>query len=193
MEETIKIAISGSYGGFNLGDEAILQSIITQIKDSSSSFHITVLTHDSEDTLIRHNVDKVLVTHKMSQTEVREEIKKLDVFVLGGGGLLYDEMVEYYLRHAEMAIEAGIPVFVYAISAGPLIRPSNRKLVARVLDHVYKITVRDHYAKKLLEEISVQKEILVTADPAVLLKPEELPKDALLQEGLISKKRLIAL
>lgn len=192
MEETIKIGIFGSYGGFNLGDEAILQSIITQIKDSSSC-HITIFTRDPEDTLIRHNVDKVLDPHKLSNRELQEEIQGLDIFVLGGGGILYDKIVEYYLRPVEIANEANIPVFVYAISAGPLTDPSSKKLVARVLNNVYMITVRDQHANRLLEEVGVHKDILVTADPAVLLKPEELPKDSLLQEGLISKKRLIAL
>jgi polysaccharide pyruvyl transferase WcaK-like protein len=38
----LKIGISGSYGGLNLGDEAILQSIITQLRRDLSEVEITV-------------------------------------------------------------------------------------------------------------------------------------------------------
>lgn len=191
-QKIINIGISGSYGGTNLGDEAILQSMINQIKETGPC-HITIFTQNTEDTLIRHKIDRAIMAKKLSRREVTEEIKKLDLFILGGGGILYDSAVSYYLREVEIANEVGIPVFIYAISAGPLTKTSSKKIVANTLNEVRVITVRDLYGKHLLEEVGVSKEIHITADPAVLLGPEPLPKDALLQEGLMSKKRLIGL
>ena len=46
------------------------------------------------------------------------------------------------------------------------------------------VTVRERGARQVLEEIGVHGEIAVTADPALLLKPEPLPADALKREGL---------
>ena len=55
---------------------------------------------------------------------------------LGDGGILYHRDVELYLREVALAHEVGVPVVVYAISAGPLTDPSKRKLVAQHLNPV---------------------------------------------------------
>lgn len=188
----LRIGISGSYGGFNLGDEAILLSMLTQIRESFNA-HITVFSKNPQDTLARHNVDESFDIRKRSKNDIRHEIENLDVFILGGGGILYDEAAEGFLREVEMASEVGVPVFVYAISAGPLTKPPTRKLVADILNKVEVITVRDLKGKILLEDLGVEKIIHVTADPAVLLVPEKLPSNALISEGLESKKLLIGL
>jgi polysaccharide pyruvyl transferase WcaK-like protein len=47
--EQLEIGSSGSYGGLNLGDEAILQSLITQLR-SSVNVEITVFTRNAQDT-----------------------------------------------------------------------------------------------------------------------------------------------
>jgi hypothetical protein len=49
------VGISGSYGGINLGDEAILQVILTQLRQSVP-VDVTVFTRNAEDTLRRHSV-----------------------------------------------------------------------------------------------------------------------------------------
>lgn len=188
----LKIGISGSYGGINMGDEAILQSMLTQVKKSFNA-HITIFSKNPEDTIKRHGVDQSIDIRKRSKVDIKHEIESLDVFILGGGGILYDNAAEFFLREVEMANEAGVPVFIYAISAGPLNKHFNRKMVASILNEVEMITVRDNKGKILLEDLGVDKKILVTADPAVLLSPEKLPKDALLKEGLSSKKHLIGL
>src|SRR5690554_1563936 len=188
----LRIGISGSYGGINMGDEAILQSMLAQIKKSFNA-HITIFSKNPEDTIKRHGVDHSIDIRKRSKNDIKHEIESLDVFILGGGGILYDNAAEFFLREVEMANEAGVPVFVYAISAGPLNKHFNRKLVASILNEVEVITVRDNKGKILLEDLGVEKEIVVTADPAVLLSPEKLPEDALLKEGLSSKKHLIGL
>ena len=44
-EKKFKVGISGSFGGLNLGDEAILQSMIAQLR-RSLPVEITVFTRD---------------------------------------------------------------------------------------------------------------------------------------------------
>ncbi len=53
MKKTFHIGISGSYGGLNLGDEAILQSITSELR-SRLPVEITVFSPNAEDTLRRH-------------------------------------------------------------------------------------------------------------------------------------------
>ncbi len=186
-----KIGVSGSYGGLNLGDEAILESIVRQLRASVPA-EITVFTRDSEDTLARHDVNHAVLIRQMTRDEARAEVEKLDLLILGGGGILYDRDIELYLREVALAHEAQVPVVVYAVSAGPLVEPGNRKLVAKHLNHAAAITVRDRETMKLLEEAGVQKEIVLTADPSLLLTPDPIAADVLKREGLdVQQQRLI--
>jgi polysaccharide pyruvyl transferase WcaK-like protein len=92
-----RIGISGSYGGMNLGDEAILQGILSKIRTSSINTEIIVFSYNPEDTQKRHNV-KALPVREMHKDQVMEELKNLDLFILGGGGLLFNDRVEIFLR-----------------------------------------------------------------------------------------------
>jgi len=187
-----RIGISGSYGGLNLGDEAILESIVRQLRASVPS-EITVFTRDSEDTLRRHDVNRAVMIRQMTREEARGEVEKLDLLILGGGGILYDRDVELYLREVVLAHEADVPVVVYAISAGPLNDANNRKLIARQLNRAAAITVRDRQSLKLLEEAGVEKEIILTADPALLLTSDPIPADAMKRESLDAQHWLIGI
>jgi polysaccharide pyruvyl transferase CsaB len=178
-----QVAISGSYGGLNLGDEAILQSIVTQLRNSLP-VEITVFSRNGEDTLQRHQVERAVTIRDLTRDEARAEVERLDLLILGGGGILYDRDAEAYLREVLLAHEVGVPVLVYAISAGPLQTASARKAVREALNKVALITVRDRQGRQLLEEVGVTQEIQVTADPALLMEPEPLPEDALTREGL---------
>jgi polysaccharide pyruvyl transferase CsaB len=193
MNEIFNIAISGSYGGFNLGDEAILQSIIGQLRSSVPEVKITVFSKDPEDTLKRHNADHAIDVRKLNANEVKSEIEKVDLFILGGGGILYDAHAKQYLREVIVAKENDIPVMTYAIGAGPLDTQAAQDLVRDTLNNVDVITVRERSAQTLLESIGVKKEITVTADPALLLQPEPLPSGLPIKELLEEKQKLVAM
>ena len=187
---SVNIGISGSYGGLNLGDEAILKAIVAQIRESMDA-KITVYTRDTEDTLRRHDVDHAVPVREISRDEARAEIEQHDGFVLGGGGIFYDRDVKTYLREVALAHEAGVPVMIYAVSAGPLEDMQARQLVRKHLNRVKVVTVRDRQGRAVFEDAGVDREIAVTADPALLLHPETLPEDALLREGIDPSTRLV--
>jgi len=184
-----RIGISGSYGGLNIGDEAILHGIIAQIRRSLAA-EITVFSREPLDTVGRHLVEKALPVRSMARTEVIPEIKDLDLFILGGGGILFDGEVKYYMREVEIANDLGVPVFVYAVGAGPLKDAASQVLVRDGLEKAAAITVREKSARRVLEEAGLDREIIVTADPAMLLAPEPLDKEVLDREGL-TKRNLI--
>lgn len=193
VTRTVRIGISGSYGGLNLGDEAILTAMIAQLRGSIPGVELTVFTHDPEDTIARHGVDRAIPVRTLSRSEAIEEIEPLNLLILGGGGILYDEEAELYLREAEIAYELGTPVMVYGISAGPLKDRAIRQSVRDCLNQAAVVTVRERQARRLLEEVGIRRHIEVTADPALLLQPEPLPDDALLREGLREHGRLIGM
>ena len=55
------------------------------------------------------------------------------------------------------------------------------------------VTVRERGARQILEDIGVHVDIAVTADPALLLKPEPVAADVLKREGLDTKKPLVGM
>ena len=177
-----RVAISGSYGGMNLGDEAILEAILRELR-ASVDVDVVIFSFNPKDTERRHKVRAVPI-REMSKDEILDELRKLDVFVLGGGGILYDEVIEGYLRDVNWAKELGIPVMVYAISVGPFKEPESKQLVTQVLNTVDKITVRERDAKRMLNDIGVTQEIEVTSDPALLLKAQPFTKEMLKKEGI---------
>jgi polysaccharide pyruvyl transferase CsaB len=192
MTQTCRVGISGSYGGLNLGDEAILEVIVRELR-RSLPVELTVFSRNPEDTLQRHEVEHAIPVRDLSRQEVLQEVKGLDLLILGGGGIIFDEEAQIYLREMEVANEVGVPAMVYAVSAGPLKDPAAQKLVRQTLGKAAAITVRDREAQKVLESAGVQREITVTADPAVLLEPEELPEEALKTEGLDPSRRLVGM
>lgn len=186
-----KIGISGSYGGLNLGDEAILEGILGQLRASVDA-EITVFSRNPQDTLARHRVERAIPVRSMTRKEVAPEIARLDLFVLGGGGILYDRDAETYLREVSVAREQGVPIILYAISAGPLTTASARLAVREVLNAAEPvITVRDRLGYRLLEDVGVAAEIHLTADPALLLDPEEFSVEALHAEGVDFDRHLV--
>jgi polysaccharide pyruvyl transferase CsaB len=188
-----RVGISGSYGGLNLGDEAILSSIISQLT-KSLPVEITVFSRNADDTRRRHpGATRVVSVRELVRDEIVPEIERLDLFILGGGGILFDAETKIYMREVQLALEKSIPVMVYAVSAGPLVTTAAQKLVSDNLNAVDVVTVREVGARKLLEEVGVKREILVTADPALLFEPEPLPEGALTREGLDDKRRLIGM
>lgn len=162
----LRIGISGSYGGMNLGDEAILDGMLTQIRATVPA-DITVFSRNPSDTLARHNIERAIPVRSLTRKEITPEVQKLDLLVLGGGGILYDGEAETYLREVFLAHELGIPVIVYAISAGPLITQPSRQAVAEALNAAAStiITVRDRLGYRLLEDVGVTQPIHLTADP----------------------------
>jgi polysaccharide pyruvyl transferase CsaB len=187
-----RIGISGSYGGLNLGDEAILEGILGRIRATIPA-DVTVFSRVPSHTLATHAVERAIGPRSLTRREIMPAIRELDVFILGGGGILYDGEGETYLREVFLANELGVPVLLYAISAGPLTTASSRRAVPQALNASPStvITVRDRLGYRLLEDVGVTQEITLTADPALLLEPEELPEEALRAEGVELDRTLV--
>jgi len=183
LQRPFRIGIVGSYGGLNLGDEAILQTIVAQLK-RSLLVEITVFSRQPADTLRRHAIDRAVAVRHLSRAEVIPEVERLDLLILGGGGILFDSEARTFLREVLIAEERDIPVMVYAISAGPLDGREPRETVCRALNNAALVTVRERRARALLEELGVRAEIRVTADPAVLLQPEPVAMQTLKRQGI---------
>src|ERR1700722_14978694 len=113
----LRIAISGSYGGLNLGDEAILEGIVQELQSSGLDIDITVFSTNAKDTQERHKL-KAISVKELHKDDLIKELKKINLFVVGGGGIFFDGMADRFLREMEWAKELNIPIMIYAVSAG---------------------------------------------------------------------------
>lgn len=165
-----KMVIHGCTGLKNSGDEAILQTILQQY---GSDYDITVISKNAEYTRRMHLGVAVISDDKRI---CREAIRNCDLFLLGGGGLLQDEItmfnVAVWLRYYKYALKQRKKICVYANSIGPVSGKWNRYLIRKYLSNADLITLRDEESARLLDEIGVEGEgkIYVTADPVFSMK-----------------------
>jgi polysaccharide pyruvyl transferase CsaB len=185
--------VSGSYGGLNVGDEAILTCVVEELRATVPDVELLVLSRNADHTKRHHQVDEVLPSRILTRDELVPQLSGLHLFILGGGGLLYDGEAQSYLREVEVAQELGVPTMTFAIGAGPLTEPGTRAQVRSALDAMAARTLRESGAKRLLEEVGVGAELVVTADPALLLTPVPFSEDMLRDEGIPLGARLVGI
>ena len=193
----MKIVLSGYYGFNNAGDEAILYSIISCLKELKPDIEITVLSNDPASTCKSYDV---LAVNRWDLREVVRAISKSDVFVSGGGSLLQDvtgiKSLLYYLALIVLAYLLKKPVFFYAHGIGPINTPLGRFLTRTIVNNcVSSITVRDDGSKKELHSIGVKKHITVTADPVlgvnITQKIQKKGLDLVKKLGMDSQKEML--
>jgi polysaccharide pyruvyl transferase CsaB len=187
------IGVIGSYGGRNLGDEAILTGLLSDLRSARPDAHIIVFSRNPEHTRRAHPGVEPVAWEGIRRADSAGTLARLDLLVLGGGGILYDSEARRYLRLVLAGQERGLPVFTYAVGAGPLSDAVDRTMVQESLDAAVEVTVRDDESQLVLEDVGVTRAVTVTADPAFLLEPEEFPVALLGREGVRPGRRLVGM
>ncbi|MGO4888784.1 polysaccharide pyruvyl transferase CsaB [Anaerobacillus sp. MEB173] len=170
----MKVVLSGYYGFHNVGDEAILYSIITALRNLDEKIHITVLSNDPAYTEKTYGVAAV---NRWKMKEVIAAIRESDGLISGGGSLLQDKTgnrsVIYYTGVMMIAKMVGKPFFIYAQGIGPISKGFNQKLTKFVLSKASGLTVRDEESLQFLRTIGVKKEISLVPDPVLGIELED--------------------
>ncbi len=94
--ERLRSGVLGPCGGLNVGDEGTLHVVLAQLR-GAHPVDVTVFTRDGHDTLRRHQVERAVGVRDLSRDEARDEVARLDLQVLGGGGVLFDDGEAYDL------------------------------------------------------------------------------------------------
>ncbi|MEV6924253.1 polysaccharide pyruvyl transferase family protein [Dactylosporangium sp. NPDC051485] len=187
-----RVGVLGSYGGYNLGDEAILASLLADLRARRPDAEVLVFSRDPGHTEREHPGVAVAAWEGVGRDHTATSLARLDMLVLGGGGILYDTEARRYLRVVRTAQEQRVPVFTYALGVGPLTEEFDCTMVRDALGQAVEVTVRDEESKVALEEAGVTATVTVTADPALLLQPEEF--DArLLRDSLPAGRRVVGM
>lgn len=91
------IVLSGYYGFNNIGDEAILYSIIQSLRRLEPEIDITVLSNNPE---VTESLYQTKAVNRWNPAEILLALKQADGLISGGGSLFQDETgfksVAYY-------------------------------------------------------------------------------------------------
>ena len=182
-----EILISGFYGFGNIGDEAVLAGMLQSLRARLGDVPCTVLSADPRATEAAHRVTAV---GRTDPAAIVRAMRRARLFISGGGALLQDvtsgRSALYYLGLLRLAAALVPRTMVYASGIGPLRRPIIRYLARRVLDRTDAVTVRDADAAALVQALGIRKDPLLSADPAVLLRPAEAARAAALLDRSVA-------
>ncbi len=168
-----RILISGYFGFNNLGDEAILNSMLKMIKDTNPEAETIVLSNSPESTKVKYNTESI---YRYDIFKIISEMKRSDIFISGGGSLLQDvtslRSVPYYLGLIFIALIFNMKTIFFAQGFGPVNNKFFRFLIKKVLNRVDYLSVRDQNSKAFLENIGIKdNEINIIDDPVFGLNP----------------------
>jgi polysaccharide pyruvyl transferase CsaB len=164
----VRVLLSGYYGFGNLGDEALLEVIVTQLRKRFPALAIDVLSATPEQTSAKYGVE---ATPRWNMRAVRDAVGRSSVVVSGGGGLLQSatsfRSVIYYAGILREAAKQQRKSMIFAQSIGPL-DMLGRTVVRSFCQGVDRATVRDARSRSLLHGLIPNTPVEQTADPVFL-------------------------
>lgn len=185
MSQNKRIVLSGFYGFDNQGDEAILISIIQQLK--KADFIPVVLSNNPEKTSRTYNVESY---HRMKIKDVVKAIRSSDALISGGGSLLQDvtsvQNVFYYLGIIKIAQFFKKKTFVYAQGIGPIHNEFLYKPIYHVLKKCDYLSVRDTESLGFLNGIGLSN-VELTCDPVLGIETEQIELNSKIRSFLNKK------
>ncbi len=164
------VVVCGAYGMENAGDDAVLASIIAQMRRIDRDMPLTVMARRPKSTARRFGV---AAAHPLNVLRWTAAMRRAKLFISGGGTLLQDvtsrRSLQYYLFAIRAAKRLGCAVQLYGCGVGPLKSERSRTAAAEALNACADaVTVRDGDSAALLESLGVEKpRVLLAADPAL--------------------------
>lgn len=192
------VLICGAYGRGNAGDDAILEAILSELRQIDPDLPVRVLSRSPRST---RRTYQVRTSYTFNVLRFRRYMKRVKLYINGGGSLMQDvtsrRSLWFYLYTISAAKRLGCKVMMYGCGIGPVNYPSNRRRVGRVLDRdVDVITLRDAHSLQELSNMGVTRpQILLAADPTVTLPAasRQTANNILAKEGLDPEGRYLGI
>ena len=181
-----RLLLSGYYGFGNFGDEAILRVFVDEWRRRRANDVITVLSERPDETRQTYGVEAL---PRMAWSSVHAAVRRADVTVSGGGGLLQSatslRSLLYYASIIRDAKRADRKAAIFAQGIGPL-NYFGREVTKRACANVDLACVRDEESANTLQALLPNVEVRLSADPVFLAPGEVSPaaREALAGEGL---------
>lgn len=179
------------YGAHNIGDEAILTSMINSFSEKNN---ISVSTYDNERLKVKYpfvinrsiykcfskpffglyisprkNSIKAFINLKRE----KEFYSKKDLYICGGATILSD-CPWYSLRTIDVALKAGAKTILFGVGMAEIKDKSAIPFIQKICNKLEDIYVRDNFVKRRLENIGIEaNKIKICYDPALILNPSE--------------------
>ena len=187
--------LSGYYGFKNIGDDAMLLSIIESLRKYHSNPRLTVLSSDPVEVKIKFRINSI---NRLNIYRIIKTMRRSRLFVYGGGTLIQESTstrsLYYYLFMIWMARKLGLNVMLYANGIEPIKKYINRIVTRKIMNKVNLITLREEESLEELKKLKITNpRIEITADPALGIEPASNEKvNAILkQEGIPQSSLLV--
>lgn len=168
--KSLSFGVYGVYGKNNLGDEALLRSVMADVLSIHPNSEFTVFCSDPSEVSKFHGVHAVSRKPFNNFFDKLSLIKQMDVFIIGGGTLLYEQgnfiknfkaILAFYFWPI-LAKLLRVKTLAYGQGLGP-IHSLSMKVAIRCLPVIFDlITLRDNLS---IEYINSGSNIYVTSDP----------------------------
>jgi polysaccharide pyruvyl transferase CsaB len=175
----MRILIAGAPTGCwtNTGDEAILITMLDDLRRLEPGINISVVSSNPPGFLEQYNVEPIPYNDLSAMTRAAVESSLL---ILGGGSIFYDywrfnpdlvltnshEGLSFYAGFALLAAILRKPLMLYAVGVGPLRTEGGISLSRIAFEIADVVTLRDPDSEALLALLGVDtSRIQVTADP----------------------------
>ena len=175
--------LSGYYGAGNIGDDALLFTVISNIIQEKNALKICLFTKNPGK--IQNHLDEyfcnITAKRNFNFWEIKNAIKKSKALVFGGGSLLQDSTSGrsfwYYSWLLKTAQKLGKKTILYSNGIGPLYSEGNQKKAAQIVNNITMATMRDEESYNYLlnmgaknEQSSLRNKIYLTSDEALTIK-----------------------
>lgn len=196
-EKLYDAIISGYYGFRNIGDDALLMSIIKDLKEFKPDIKLMVLSKIPLGTSKDFHVASV---SRFNMLRIYQNMKKSKSFIYGGGNLLQDNTstrsLMFYLGTVWLAKKLNLKIMFYANGIGPLKKRLNRIITKKIINRVDVITIREELSFTELKHLDIiSPRILLTADAALTVAEgcPDVDFDILKHLGIEDKKPLLGI
>jgi len=160
------ILIGGYYGAGNIGDEAILASIVNELRaqrPNNLELSFIVISWDPKKTSKEHDVDSI---HWKDMSAIVDASMRADLIIVGGGGIFQDYWgidPTTYLRKSSRDITAfgslpilakllNTPCMIYSVGVGPFQSELAKYHTRLAFEKCQIATVRDEESLRYLLE-----------------------------------------
>ncbi|MCL2236057.1 MAG: polysaccharide pyruvyl transferase CsaB [Defluviitaleaceae bacterium] len=160
--------ISGYYGSNNHGDDALLRSVVEDLREIDPNIRISVISKRPKETEGIYNVKTL---YRFNLPAIIRALKQTNLLIMGGGSLIQDltstRSLVYYTFVMKRAAKNRAKIMLYANGIGPLTEDKNKRRAVDALEKAEEITLRDGGSLQTLENLRLKNSnVQVTADAA---------------------------